>query len=163
MSENLENKKQVVEDIKAKIDAAKSIVVVSFSGLTVAEDTDLRTEMRKNNIDYKVLKNTLVKRAFDDKNIKGFDADLNGPTAVAFGSDETGAAKVLVDAAKKYNEKIVIKSGYVEGNHIDVNGVKSLASIPSREGLYAMLAGALIGVPRALAIALNAVAEQKAQ
>ena len=163
MSANLENKKAVVEEIKSKIDGAKSIVLVSYSGLSVAEDTELRNELRKSNIEYKVLKNTLIKRAFDEKEIKGFDADLNGPTAVAFGTDETSPAKILTAAAKKYADKIVVKSGYVEGEYVDVKGVAKLAAIPSRETLIAQLAGALLGVPRALAIALNAVAEKKAQ
>ena len=87
MSANLEAKKQIVEDIKAKIQASKSIVLIDYKGLTVAEDTEFRCNMRKSNTDYKVLKNTLVRRAFNELGITAFDADLNGSTSVAFGSD----------------------------------------------------------------------------
>ncbi len=162
MSANQEAKKVVVEEIKQKIQDSKSVVLVKFSGLTVAEDTELRREFRKNNIEYKVLKNTLVRRAFNDLGVKDFDEDLNGPTSVAFGADETGAAKVVMDAVKKYDKKVSVKSAYFEEKRLDENGVKALAAIPSKQQLYAMLASALLGVPRALAIALNQVAEQKA-
>ena len=87
---------------------------------------------------------------------------MNGPTAVAFGTDETGAAKVIVDASKKYQDKVVVKSAYFEEKRLDEKGVKALAAIPSKQQLYGMLASALLGVPRALAIALNQVAEKNA-
>ena len=162
MSANQEAKKVVVEEIKQKIQDSKSVVLVKFNGLTVAEDTELRREFRKNNIEYKVLKNTLVRRAFNDLGVKDFDEDLNGPTSVAFGADETGAAKVVMDAVKKYDKKVSVKSAYFEEKRLDENGVKALAAIPSKQQLYAMLASALLGVPRALAIALNQVAEKNA-
>ena len=174
MSANFESKKLVVEDIKNKIQAAKSVVFVKFVGLTVAEDTELRREFRKNNVEYKVLKNTLIKRAFNDLGITSFDDDLNGPTSVAFGADETAAAKVIVEAAKKYENKVAVKCAYVENEKIDENGVKALAAMPSKEELIAKMLGSLqapitnfVGVlsamPRSLVIALNAVAEKKAQ
>ena len=174
MSANFEAKKVVVEEIKEKIQNAKSVVFVSFNGLSVAEDTELRREFRKNNVEYKVLKNTLIKRAFNDLGVTDFDAELNGPTSVAFGADETGAAKVIIDAVKKYENKIVVKSAYVDGGRVDANGVKELASMPSKEQLVAKMLGSLqapisnfVGVlsamPRSLVIALNAVAEKKAQ
>ncbi len=173
MSANLEAKKQVVEDIKAKIQGSKSVVFVKFDGLTVAEDTELRREFRKNNVEYKVLKNTLIKRAFNDLGITDFDEDLNGPTSVAFGSDETGASKVIIDAVKKYDKKVSVKSAYVDGGYVNVDGVKELAAMPSKEELIAKMLGSMqaplsnfVGVlsamPRSLVIALNAIAEQKA-
>ena len=174
MSANFEAKKVVVEDIKEKIQNAKSVVLVKFNGLTVAEDTELRREFRKNNVEYKVLKNTLIRRAFNDLGITDFDEDLNGPTSVAFGADETGASKVIVEAAKKYQDKVSVKSAFVDGGKVDVAGVKALASMPSKEELVAKMLGSLnapianfVGVlsamPRSLVIALNAVAEKKAQ
>jgi len=162
VSANFEIKKQVVEEIKEKINNSKSIVLVSFNGLTVGEDTELRSEFRKNGVEYKVLKNTLVRKAFNDLGVKDFDDDLNGPTSVAFGSDETGASKVVFEATKKYADKVSIKSGFVNNAKIDVNGVKALAAIPSREQLLSILVGTLSGFPRGLAVALNRVAEQKA-
>lgn len=160
MSANLEAKKQVVEDIKAKISGAKSVVLVNYSGLTVAEDTELRNAFRKASVEYKVLKNTLVKRAFNELGVDSFDADLNGTTAVAFGSDEVGASKIVVENAKKLENKISAKSAYVNGEYVDKKGVESLASIPSKDALYSMLAGTLSNFIRGLAVALNRVAEK---
>ena len=173
MSANQEAKKLVVEEIKQKIQGAKSVVFVKFQGLTVAQDTELRREFRKNNVEYKVLKNTLVRRAFNELGVTDFDADLNGPTSVAFGADETGAAKVIAEAVKKYENKVEIKSAYVDGGKVDVAGVNALASMPSKEELIAKMLGSLqapisnfVGVlsamPRSLVIALNAIAEKKA-
>ena len=160
MSANLEAKKQVVESIKAKISDSKSVVLVNYKGLTVAEVTELRNEFRKANVEYKVLKNTLVRRAFNELGVDSFDADLNGTTAVAFGSDETGASKIVIDNAKKYDNKLVAKSAYVNGEYVDKKGVEALASIPSKDALYSMLAGTLSGFVRGLAVALNRVAEK---
>ena len=93
MSANFEAKKQVVEEIKQKIQNSKSVVLVKYEALTVSEDTELRRELRKNDVDYKVLKNTLVRRAFNDLGITDFDNDLNGPTAGAFGSGKGGKVR----------------------------------------------------------------------
>ena len=161
MSANVEAKKQVVEEIKGKISSAKSIVLVNYSGLTVAEDTEFRTAFRKAGVEYKVLKNTLVRKAFNELGINDFDADLNGPTAIAFGSDETASSKVVVEGIKKYN-KMEVKSAYVDGAYVDVKGVNALATIPSKEELYAKCAGALQSIIAGLAIALKAVAEKDA-
>ena len=174
MSANLELKKQVVEEIKEKIQGAKSIVLVNYKGLTVAQDTEFRTEFRKANCEYKVLKNTLVRKAFNELGVTLFDEDLNGPTAIAFGSDETAAAKVAIKACEKYKDVISVKSAYVDGQYVDLNGVKALSQMPSREELIAKLlgtlnspisgfVGVLSGVSRKLVIALNAIAEKKAQ
>lgn len=173
MSANFEAKKLVVEDIKQKIQDAKSVVFVKFNGLTVAEDTALRREFRKANVEYKVLKNTLIRRAFNDLGVTDFDEDLNGPTSVAFGPDETGAAKIVMEAVKKYDKKVTVKSAFVDGGRVDENGVKTLAAMPSKEELVAKMLGSLqapianfVGVlsamPRSLVIALNAIAEKKA-
>lgn len=163
MSANLEAKKQVVEEIAGKIKAAKSVVLVRYAGLSVAEDTALRHEFRQQNVDYKVYKNTLVRKAFDGLEVKDFDADLNGPTAVAFAEDETSACKILTAAAKKYGEKISMKSGYVDGAYVDAKGLAALAAIPTKQELYSILAGTLSGFVRSLAGALNAVAEKQAE
>ena len=174
MSTNLELKKKVVEDITEKIKNSKSVVFVNYKGLTVAEDTELRNAFRKENVEYKVLKNTLVRKAFNEMGVTDFDNDLNGPTAVAFGSDETGASKVIVEAAKKYGDKIAVKSAYVDGGYVDLNGVKALAAMPSKEQLIAKMlgsmqspvskfAGVLSATLRSVVLALNAVAEKKAK
>ena len=107
-----------------------------------------------------MLKNTLIKRAFNELGVDSFDADLNGTTAVAFGSDETGASKIVIDNAKKYENKLVAKSAYVNGEYVDKKGVEALAAIPSKDALYSMLAGTLSNFVRGLAVALNRVAEK---
>ncbi len=173
MSANQEARKELAQVIKQKFQDAKSVVFVKSSGLTVAEDTELRNEFRKSNVEYRVYKNTLIKYALHDLGITEFDDDLNGPTSVAFGSDETGASKIVVDAAKKFNDKFTVKSGYVDGSRVDQNGVKTLAAMPSKEELIAKMLGSLqapisnfVGVlsamPRGLVVALNAIAEKKA-
>ena len=173
MSSNLENKKQVVSELTEKIKNSKSVVLVDYKGLTAAEVTELRCSFRKANVEYKVLKNTLVRKAFNELGITDFDSDLNGPTAVAFGADETGAAKIVIEAAKKYTDKIVAKSAFVDGNRVDVAGVKALAAMPTREELIAKMlgsmqspitkfAGVLSATLRSVVLALNAVAEKKA-
>lgn len=174
MSAGKEARIELSKVIKEKFENAKSVVFVKFVGLTVAEDTELRNEFRKNNVEYKVYKNTLIRYALHDLGITDFDDDLNGPTSVAFGTDETGAAKVIVEAAKKYQDKIIVKSAFVDGAKVGADGVKELAAMPSKEQLIAKMLGSMqapisnfVGVlsamPRGLVVALNAIAEKKAQ
>lgn len=172
-SANFEAKKLVVEEITAKIKEAKSVVLVDYNKLTVAEVSELRNKCRQANCEYKVYKNTLVRKAFNDLGYKDFDSDLNGPTAVAFGADETGAAKIMSEAAKTYDGKIVVKSAFVDNAYVDKAGAKALASMPSREELVAKMlgsmqapvanfAGLLNNMLSGVVRVLNAVAQQKA-
>ena len=114
MSANFEAKKVVVQEIIDKIKASKSVVFVDYKGLTVAEVSELRNKCKKANCEYKVYKNTLVRKAFNELGYDMFDADLNGPTAIAFGADETSAAKAMVAAAKDYDSKVILKSAFVD-------------------------------------------------
>ena len=164
MSANLEAKKQVVEDIKAKINESKSVVLVDYKGLTVAEDTQLRNEFRKANVQYKVLKNTLVRKAFNDLGVTSFDADLNGTTAIVFCQDETSGAAIFAQAVKAnpaLAEKIVPKCAYVENKYLDKAGVKALSAIPSKEILIARLLGCLQSPLSKFVGVLDAIAKQK--
>ena len=161
MSASKEARVELSKVIKEKIQDAKSVVFVKFNGLTVAEDTELRREFRKNNVEYKVYKNTLIKYAFHDMGITDFDDDLNGPTSVAFGTDETGAAKVIVDAAKKYQDKIVVKSAFVEGGKVDAKGVQALAAMPSKEQLIAKMLGCFQSSLSKFVGVLDAIAKAK--
>ena len=173
MAKNLENKKEKVEEIKAKIQQAKSVVIVSYNGISVAEDTELRRAFRKENVEYKVLKNTLVRRAFNDLGVTSFDEDLNGTTSICFGEDEVSAAKIVEEFSKKFADRLSAKSAYVDGAYVDKAGVKNLASMPSKPELIAKMlgsmqapitnfAGVLSGIIRKVVIALNAVSEKKA-
>jgi len=163
MSASQEERKEIAKVIKEKFQMAKSVVFVKSSGLTVAEDTELRRDFRKNNVEYKVYKNTLIKYALHDLGINDFDEELNGPTSVAFGQDEVSASKIAVEATKKFEDKFAVKGGYYNGAKMDVNAVKTLASIPSKEQLYSMLAGTLSNFTRGLAVAVKAVADKKAE
>ena len=143
MSANFEAKKVVVEEITNKIKASKSVVLVDYKNLTVAEVSELRNKCRQAKCEYKVYKNTLVRKAFNDLGHNDFDADLNGPTAVAFGLDDTSAAKLMLEAAKSYEGKIIVKSAFVDNAYVDKNGAKALASMPSREELVAKMLGSM--------------------
>ncbi len=143
MSANFEAKKVVVEEITDKIKAAKSIVFVDYNQLTVAEVSALRNKCREAGCEYKVYKNTLVRKALNGLGYDQFDKDLNGPTALTFAPDETGAAKLMEAAAKDYEKKIVIKSAFVDNSYVDKAGVKALASMPSREELVAKMLGSM--------------------
>ena len=155
----LEEKKLVVSEIKDKINNAKTLVLFDYRGLTDEVTKELRTKLRDNDSTYKVYKNTLLKLAFNDLGIK-LDEHLEGPTAIAFSSDDIAAIKVLSDVAKT-NDALVLKAGLVEGNIADKTKLEEFATIPSREGLYTMLAGGLIGIVKDLSIALNLLSDQK--
>lgn len=164
MSANKDAKVLVVEEIKTKIQASKSVVLANYNKLTVAEVTELRNRFRSASSEYKVYKNTLVRKAFNELGVTDFDADLNGTTAVIFCSDETSACSVLAKAVKEtpaLEEKIVAKSAYVSGAYVDAKGVKALAAIPSREVLIAKMLGCLQAPIANLAVVLNSIAQNK--
>lgn len=142
-SANFVAKKEVVKEITEKIKAAKSIVLVDYNMLTVAEVNELRSKCRQANCEYKVYKNTLVRKALNDLGHTEFDADLNGPTAITFANDETAAAKLMVEAAKSYDKKILLKSAFVDNARVDKEGVKALAAMPSKEELLAKMLGSM--------------------
>ena len=161
--EVLELKQKQVEDIKAKISAAKSLVIIDYMGLNVGEDPAYRKQPGDAGVDYQVLKNRLVKRAFDDLGYTQFDEALNGPTAVAFSdTDAVAPAKIIVENIKKLN-KMKAKCGLVEGEYMDENGVKAVASIPSREILIAKMLGSMQSPITGLAVCLNKIAEKMEQ
>ena len=155
----LEKKQVVIDEIKAKFNNAKSVVLFDPRGLKVSEVTELRRSLRESGSDYKVYKNTLAKRALVDSGLE-LDSYLEGPTAISFSSDELAPVKIISDFAKKH-EALELKAGIVAGNVADTDKIKEFASIPSREGLYTMLAGGMIGLVKDLSIALNLYAEQK--
>lgn len=161
MSTNQEAKKVVVEEIKNNIQNAKSIVLIDYRGITVAEDTALRKEFRENNVVYKVYKNRLFKKACEELGITGFDAYLEGTTAFAFGMDEETVAPRIAKKQIKAINKMEIKAGYCDGEVIDAVAVDKLASIPSKEQLIANLLAMLNAPVSALARALQAIAEKE--
>lgn len=172
MGNAIEAKKQVVLDIKDKMERAKGMIFYDYRGLTVSEVTELRNSFRAAGVEYHVIKNSMLTRAADMLEIKGLEEYLSGPTAVAFGyADPVAPAKVLVEFVKKV-KKTEIKSGILGTKVISAKGVESLAQLPGREQLIAQLAGtlnapisglarSLSGIICKLGYALNAVIEQK--
>ena len=165
MSANIEAKKQIVEEIKAKITASKSIVFADYNKLTVLEVTDLRRKFKEANCEYKVYKNTLVRKALNELGITDFDADLNGTTATVFCADETSGAAVFAKETKAnpaLAEKVMPKCAYVENKYLDKAGVKALSAIPSKEVLIAKMLGCFQSSLSKFVGVLDAIAKAKA-
>ncbi len=157
----IEKKQQIVADIKEKLTNSKTTVVVDYRGLSVAQVTELRKQLREAGVEFKVYKNTLIRRAAEQADLQELNEWLVGPTALAFSEEDVVApAKILYDFAKE-NEDLEIKVGIIEGKVSSVDEVKALASLPSREGLLSMLANVLQAPVRNFALAVKAVAEQK--
>ena len=164
MSKNLEAKKVVVGEISEKLKACKSMVVVSFTGITVEEVTELRNQFRANGVEYCVLKNTLVRRALHELNIEGLDDQLEGPSAFAFGmNDPVAPAKVVYDFIdKNKRDCISVKAGLMGTEIMDEKAVKALSLLPSREVLLARLVGSLKAPIANLVYALEALRKKQA-
>lgn len=158
---NQETKKVLIDEIKTNIENAKSIVLIDYHGISVAEDTALRSEFRKNNIVYKVYKNRLFKKACEELGIQGFDSYLEGTTAFAFGMEEETVAPRIAKKQIKALNKMEIKAGYCDGAVIDAKQVDVLASIPSKEQLIANLLSMLNAPVSALARTLQAIADKQ--
>ena len=165
MSKNLEIKKQVVSDIVKKFQDAQSVIVVSFSGLSVEDVTALRAQFRQNNVEYCVLKNTLVRRALHELNIEGLDDVLNGPSAFAFGmSDPVSPAKIVNDfITKNKTEALQIKAGLMGTEILSDAQIKELATVPSREVLLARLLGSLQSSIAGFVRVLDAIAKKTSE
>ncbi|MEK5078598.1 50S ribosomal protein L10 [Solibacillus sp. FSL W7-1436] len=161
MSKAIETKKVQVQEIADKFSAAGSVVVVDYRGLTVAQVTELRKQLREAGVEFKVYKNTLSRRAAEAAGLEGINEFLTGPNAIAFSNEDVVApAKIINEFAKK-NEALEIKAGIIEGTLASVEDVKALAELPSREGLLSMLLSVLQAPVRNFALATKAVAEQK--
>ncbi|MDD3156585.1 MAG: 50S ribosomal protein L10 [Anaeromusa sp.] len=167
-------KQAIVAELKEKLTGAKGAVLVNYRGLTVAQDTKLRRQLREAGVDYRVVKNTMTRIAAQEAGLEGLDVYLEGPTAMAISTtDPVAPAKIITDFVKEHKLQVLeVKAGLVEGNVIDENGVKALASLPSREVLIAKMLGSmqspitglvnvLQGSVRNLVYALDAVRQQK--
>ena len=160
--EAIAQKAQQVEDIAEKVKKAKSVVLVDYRGLTVAQDTEMRVSLRQAGVDYKVLKIRLVLRAFNGCGFDGFEKVLEGPTDVAFGyEDPVAPAKIVAETVTKTNNKIAIKGGIIEGKQASVDEINALAKIPAKPVLVAQLLGMLTNPMRSLAVALSEIAKKQ--
>jgi len=139
---NIEAKQKIVQELRQKMSDSSSLILADFRGLKVSEATELRAELRKAGVDYRVVKNTLTTLAVREAGLAELEPYLKGPTAIAFGvNDPVAPAKLLSEFAKTH-KNLNIKVGVVEGKVIDLDGVKALAELPSREVLLGKVAGA---------------------
>ncbi|MCX7628004.1 MAG: 50S ribosomal protein L10 [Methylophilaceae bacterium] len=171
MSLNLEEKKAVVAEVSEQLAKAQAIILAEYRGLGVSNMTELRAQARKSGVYLRVLKNTLVRRAVANTPFSGLASYMVGPLVFGISTDPVAAAKVMSDFAKS-NDKLVIKAGGMPNSVFDANGVKALASMPSREELLAKLMGTMQApiakfvrtlneVPTAFVRGLAAVRDQK--
>lgn len=154
----LSEKQAIVASLTEKFKGSAAGVLVDYKGITVAEDTALRVEMRKNGVDYFVMKNTLTRFAVKEAGLEDLIPVLEGTTSIALcEGDPVAAAKVVAEFSKKMNgEKFLIKAGFVDGKVISPEEVKALAELPSREVLVATVLGTMMAPIRGLATVLDA-------
>ena len=158
----LESKKAVVAALEEQLKGAASGVLVDYSGITVEQDTELRNELRKGEVTYSVVKNTMVRRALDESGLSELDGVLHGNTSLATGTEDPIAPiKVLADFAKKMgDDKFHIKAAFMEGKVLSQSEIAQLSTLTSKNDLYAQLVGVLIAPVANLAAVVNAIAEK---
>ena len=157
----IELKKPVVEEINGNVKDAACVVLVSYSGITVEQDTALRKEMRENGITYKVYKNTMMRLAFDGTACEALDKHLEGTNAIAISKDDaTAPARILAKNAKNI-KCLELKAGIVEGQYYDAAGINAIASVPSREELLGKLLGGIQSPIANFARVISQIAESK--
>ena len=157
----LSEKQAIVAQLTEKVQKAAAGVIVDYKGITVEEDTALRKACRENEIDYAVVKNTLLRFAFNNNGLSELDGVLNGTTSLALcDSDVIAPARVMSEYAKKLNGKFEIKGGFMEGKVIDLATIESLASIPALPVLQAQFLGTMLAPITGLAVVLEQIAEK---
>ena len=158
----LSEKQAIVASLVEDLKAANSGVLVDYKGITVAEDTALRHELRENGVEYAVVKNTLLRRALDDVELGELDGVLNGTTSMAISKDDPIAPMRIVNKyAKQLGEgKFNIKGGFMDGKVISLEEIMALAELPSKDVLQAQALGMMLAPITSLAIVLKAIAEK---
>ena len=162
MSLNRSEKQAVIDEVNGLAAKAQTLVIAEYRGITVADMTKLRSSARSNGVSLSVLKNTLARRAVAGSAFEVVADQMTGPLIYGFSVDAVAAAKVVADFAKT-NDKLVIRAGAFAGKALDVNGVKQLANIPSKEVLLAQLLGLMQSPISRTARVLAAVAGQKGE
>jgi len=162
LSLNRSEKQAVIDEVTGLAAKAQTLVMAEYRGITVADMTKLRTDARSKGVTLSVLKNTLARRAVAGSTFEIVGDQMTGPLIYGFSVDATAAAKVVADFAKT-NDKLVIRGGAYGGKALDVNGVKALASIPSKEVLLAQLCGLLMSPISRTAVVLGALAAKKGE
>ena len=157
----LSEKQAIVAALTEKLQNSAAGVIVDYKGITVAEDTALRAECRKNNIEYAVIKNTLLRFAFNNCGLNELDDQLNGTTSLAIcASDPVAPARVIAEFAKKLNGKFEVKGGFMDGKVVDMATVNALAAIPALPVLQAQVLGTMLAPISGLACVLKQIAEK---
>jgi large subunit ribosomal protein L10 len=162
LSLNRSEKQAVIEEVSALAAKAQTLVMAEYRGIPVADITKLRVNARSKGVSLSVLKNTLARRAVTDTSFAVGMDQMTGPLIYGFSEDAVAAAKVIADFAKT-NDKLVIRGGVFSGKALDINGVKQLANIPSKEVLLAQLLGLMQSPISRTARVLAAVAEKKGE
>lgn len=166
------DKQLLVQEMIEQLGQAKGAVLTDYKGISVNKLTDLRRQLRKNGVEFKVVKNTLAKRAADELGIEALHSHLEGPTAIAFSLEDPVAPAKAISNFIKINKMLEIKAGLVEGKVISMAGVQALADLPPREVLIAQVVGAMAapisgfvnvlqGPIRKLTYALEAIRKQQ--
>ena len=156
-------KQVIIDEIKAKLDGAQSAVVIDYMGTTVAQADAMRKKLREANVDYTVYKNTLIKRAIEGTEFAPLAEVLDGPSAIAISKeDATAPARVLKEVIDEF-KKMEFKAGVVEGNYFDQEGIKEIASIPSRDVLIAKFMGSIQSPVSKAVRTFQAIADAKAE
>ena len=159
----LEQKQQIVKELSEAISSSVAGVIVDYKGISVADDTALRKELREAGVDYRVVKNTLLGRAIEGTELEGIKSVLEGTTAIAISpEDHVAAARILCKYADAH-DNFKVKAGYLDGKEIDLSTVESLAKLPSREVLLATVVGAFQAPIAAFARAVQAIVDKNGE
>lgn len=157
----LSEKQAIVAALTERIQNASSGVFVDYKGINVAQDTELRTELRKNEVEYSVVKNTLTRFALDNCGLQEMNGILNGTTSLATSTgDPIAPFRIINDYAKKMNDIFVIKAAFMDGKVLSESEITEIAALPSKEALYSQVFGTLLAPITSLAVVLNQIAEK---
>ena len=160
----LSEKQAIVAELTEKIQKSTAGVIVDYKGITVEEDTALRKECRESNVDYAVVKNTLLRFAFNNTGLNELDGLLNGTTSLAISKEDPIAPMRIINKyAKQMGDRFNIKAGFMEGQVLPLEDIAALAELPSKDGLVAQLLGMMLAPITSLAIVIKAIAEQGGQ
>ena len=158
----LSEKQAIVEALAQRIQNAGAGVLVDYKGITVAEDTALRTELRKDGVEYTVVKNTLTRKALDKLGMNELDSVLSGTTSLATTeNDPIAPFRILNDYSKKLGDRFNIKAAFMEGKVLNESEIAEMAELPGKDALYAKVLGTMIAPITGLAVCLGQILEQK--
>ena len=158
----LSEKQAIVEALAERIKNASAGVFVDYKGITVAEDTALRTELRRDEVNYTVVKNTLTRKALDKLGMGGLDPVLNGTTSLATAeNDPIAPFRILSDYSKKLGDRFNIKAAFMDGQILSESEIAEISELPSKDALYAKVLGPMIAPITGLAVCLGQILEQK--